>query len=114
MKLALAPTEEDPEGKGAGGDDPVREEGAVIEKGLCSSRSTNSTSNQSEREARRKEEAQEDQNVKSSIPPETFSTMPVMYLAFSEAKKITAWATHRSEDFVLKLRTPHGIIWGPI
>jgi len=39
MRLALAPTEEDPEGKGAGAEDPVREVGAVIEKGLCSSRS---------------------------------------------------------------------------
>ena len=43
MRLALAPTEEDPEGKGAGGEDPLREVGAVIKKGLRSSRSTNTT-----------------------------------------------------------------------
>jgi hypothetical protein len=38
MKLVLARIEEDPEGMGAEGEDPMREAGAVIEKGLCSSR----------------------------------------------------------------------------
>jgi hypothetical protein len=66
MRLALALTEEDPEGKGAEGEDPMREVGAVIEKGLCSSRSTKGFWLQSrlshfdkcqlKKEARRKEE----------------------------------------------------------
>jgi len=66
MRLALAPTEEDPEGKGAGGEDPLREVGAVIKKGLRSSRSTKGFCLQSrlshfdkcqlKKEARRKEE----------------------------------------------------------
>jgi hypothetical protein len=66
MRLALALTEEDPEGKGAEGEDPMREVGAVIEKGLCSSRSTKGFCLQSrlshfdkcqlKKEARRKEE----------------------------------------------------------
>jgi len=33
------------------------------------------------------------QKVNNSIPPETFSTMPVMYLALSETKKTMALAT---------------------
>jgi len=66
MRLALALTEEDPEGKGTEGEDPMREVGAVIEKGLCSSRSTKGFCLQSrlshfdkcqlKKEARRKEE----------------------------------------------------------
>src|SRR5512139_422104 len=43
MRLALAPAETgDPGGKGAGGEDPMREAeaGAVIERGPCSSRLT--------------------------------------------------------------------------
>jgi len=43
MRLALAPAEKgDPGGKGAGGEDPMREAeaGAVIERGPCSSRLT--------------------------------------------------------------------------
>jgi hypothetical protein len=43
------------------------------------------------------------QKVKNSISPETFSTMPVTYLALSEAKKTTAGPHRRSDDLALKL-----------
>jgi hypothetical protein len=39
-RLALARTEGDPGGKGAMGEDPVKEGGAVIERAPCSSRLT--------------------------------------------------------------------------
>jgi len=66
MRPALALTEEDPEGKGAEGEDLMREAEAVIEKGLCSSRFIKAFCGQSrlshfdkyqsKKEARRKEE----------------------------------------------------------
>jgi len=78
MRLALAPTEEDPEGKGAGGEDPLREVGAVIKKGLRSSRSTKGFCLQSrlshfdkcqlKKEARRKEEGMEGSESKEFDP----------------------------------------------
>jgi hypothetical protein len=113
MRLALAPAkEEDPEGKGAGGEDPMREAGAVIERGPCSSRLTLGSCVQSclshdkyrlKKVARHKEEGVGGQKVKNSISPETFSTMPVTYLALSEAKKTTARPHRRSDDMALKL-----------
>jgi hypothetical protein len=103
MKLVLARIEEDPEGLGAEEEDPMREAGAVIEKGPCSSRFIKALrvhsrlsqvdKYQSRKGGRRKEEGMGDQKVKSSTSPEVFSTMPVMYLTFSEAKKTRAWAT---------------------
>jgi len=90
MRLALAPAEKgDPGGKGAGGEDPMREAeaGAVIERGPCSSRLTQGSCVQSclshdtfpsKKEARHQAEGMGRQRVKSSISPKTFSTIPVM------------------------------------
>ena len=86
--------------------------GAVTERGPCSSRLTQGSCVQSclshdkyrsKKVARHKEEGVGGQKAKNSISPETFSTMPVTYLALSEAKKTTARPHRRSDDMALKL-----------
>jgi hypothetical protein len=79
MRLGLALTEEDPEDMGAEGEDPLREAGAVIEKGLCSSRFIKAFCVQSrlsrfdkyhsKKEARRKEEGMGRSESKEFDPP---------------------------------------------